>query len=237
LDQQRQIVVLLDRAAEIRRRVEAARAKARAIIPALFLDTFGDPATNPKRWPVARLGEFTDFSGGTSLPAGIPFRGQSNGFLHCKVSTLALKGNERIISYSLEWGPNSSSKAAVARPGSVVFPKRGAAISTNRKRMLGRSAILDPNLMGVFPHQKILNTAFLLGWFGTFRLEDISSGSTVPQLNQQDLSPLQIICPPLDLQTAYAEQFQRIEALARKLEAAEAKAEAMSAALSAEVFG
>lgn len=41
-------MALLDRAAEIRRRAEAARAKARTIIPALFLDTFGDPATNPK---------------------------------------------------------------------------------------------------------------------------------------------------------------------------------------------
>jgi hypothetical protein len=48
LDEQRRIVGLLDRAAEIRRRAEAARAKARAIIPALFLDTFGDPASKPK---------------------------------------------------------------------------------------------------------------------------------------------------------------------------------------------
>ena len=48
---------LLDRAAEIRRRADAARAKARAIIPALFLDTFGDPATNPKGWPVVTLGD------------------------------------------------------------------------------------------------------------------------------------------------------------------------------------
>ena len=47
---------LLDRAAEIRRRADAARAKARAIIPALFLDTFGDPATNPKGWPTNYFG-------------------------------------------------------------------------------------------------------------------------------------------------------------------------------------
>ena len=57
LDEQRRIVGLLDRAAEIRRRADAARAKARAIIPALFLDTFGDPATNPKGWPVVTLGD------------------------------------------------------------------------------------------------------------------------------------------------------------------------------------
>ena len=52
LDEQRRIVGLLDRAVEIRRRADAARAKARAIIPALFLDTFGDPA---KAWPEATI--------------------------------------------------------------------------------------------------------------------------------------------------------------------------------------
>jgi restriction endonuclease S subunit len=57
LDEQRRIVRLLDRAAEIRRRADAARAKARTIIPALFLDTFGDPASNPKGWPVRPFSE------------------------------------------------------------------------------------------------------------------------------------------------------------------------------------
>jgi type I restriction enzyme S subunit len=51
---------LLDRAAEIRRRADAARAKARAIVPALFLNIFGDPATNPKGWPMATVGEVLD---------------------------------------------------------------------------------------------------------------------------------------------------------------------------------
>ena len=56
LEEQRRIVGLLDRAAEIRRRADVARAKARAVIPALFLDTFGDPVTNPNGWRVIRLG-------------------------------------------------------------------------------------------------------------------------------------------------------------------------------------
>jgi type I restriction enzyme S subunit len=64
LEEQRRIVALLDRAAEIRRRAEAARAKARALVPALFLDTFGDPATNPKRWEKARLGSIAKLTGG-----------------------------------------------------------------------------------------------------------------------------------------------------------------------------
>jgi type I restriction enzyme S subunit len=73
LDEQRRIVGLLDRAAEIRRRADAARAKARAIIPALFLDTFGDPATNPKGWKSVALDEVCDLVRGSSpRPQGDP---------------------------------------------------------------------------------------------------------------------------------------------------------------------
>jgi type I restriction enzyme, S subunit len=43
--------------------------------------------------------------------------------------------------------------------------------------------------------------------------------------------------PPIRLQTGLAEQVQRIEALARNLGAAAAKAGAIATALSAEVFG
>jgi len=42
--------------------------------------------------------------------------------------------------------------------------------------------------------------------------------------------------PPLDLQTTFAEQVHRLEAVARHLDAAAAKADAMAAGLSAEVF-
>jgi len=70
LDEQRRIVGLLDRASEIKRRADAARAKARAIIPALFLDTFGDPATNPKGWPVSTVGDLLESAAyGTSQKA------------------------------------------------------------------------------------------------------------------------------------------------------------------------
>ena len=57
VNEQRRIVRILNRAAEIRRRADAARAKGRAIISALFLDTFGDPGTNPRGWPIVMLGE------------------------------------------------------------------------------------------------------------------------------------------------------------------------------------
>lgn len=57
LTEQGRIVDLLSRAEGILRLRREAQAKAQAIIPALFLDMFGDPATNPKGWPVQPLGQ------------------------------------------------------------------------------------------------------------------------------------------------------------------------------------
>jgi type I restriction enzyme S subunit len=57
LQEQRRVVDLLSRAESIVRMRREAEQKAKEIIPALFLDMFGDPATNPKSWEVTTLGE------------------------------------------------------------------------------------------------------------------------------------------------------------------------------------
>ncbi len=64
--QQLRVVDLLSRADTIVRMRYEAETKAKEIIPALFLDMFGDPASNSKRWDAKPLGDLTSFvSGGT----------------------------------------------------------------------------------------------------------------------------------------------------------------------------
>ncbi len=60
LPEQRRIVDLLSRAEGIVRLRREAEKKAAEIIPALFLDMFGDPATNPKGWPLVRFGDLAE---------------------------------------------------------------------------------------------------------------------------------------------------------------------------------
>ena len=55
--EQQRIVDILSRAEGIIRLRREAQKKAAEIIPALFIDMFGDPATNPKGWPIKTLGE------------------------------------------------------------------------------------------------------------------------------------------------------------------------------------
>jgi len=55
--EQHRIVEILDQADALRKKRAEADAKAARILPALFYKMFGDPATNPKGWPVKRLGD------------------------------------------------------------------------------------------------------------------------------------------------------------------------------------
>ena len=57
------------------------------------------------------------------------------------------------------------------------------------------------------------------------------------KISQGSILKFSFPLPPLPLQTAFAEQVHRLESLARHLDAAAAKAAAMAASLSAEVFG
>ena len=59
LNEQRRIVGILNRAAKIERLRTEARDRLQQFIPALFIKMFGDPVTNPMRWPVYTLRELS----------------------------------------------------------------------------------------------------------------------------------------------------------------------------------
>jgi type I restriction enzyme, S subunit len=242
LDEQRRIVALLDRAAEIRRRAEAARAKARAIIPALFLDTFGDPATNPKGWPVTALGNVADVQGGLQvsaarevLPVELPYLRVAN----------ILRGTLELSEIKLIRMTESERERTLLRTGDVLIVE-----GHGNPKEIGRAAVwdgsIDPcthqnHLIRVRVYKDLLAAHYLETFLNSEsgRSILIKSGKTTSGLNTistRNVKAVQLPSPPLQTQTDYAEQVQRIEALARNLDAAAANAEATAAALSAEVF-
>jgi type I restriction enzyme S subunit len=242
LDEQRRIVGLLDRAAEIRRRADAARAKARAIIPALFLDTFGDPATNPKGWPVVELGDvIARITGGKNIEAG-------NGTSKYRIMKVSAVTSGIFKAHEAKPAPDDHIPAEDhhVRAGDFLFSR------ANTSELVGAVAIADDVPAGLLLPDKI----WRIEWTPT-RIEPryaysllrsseirrifavIGSGTSgsMKNISQAKLVRVPIPLPPLPIQTAFAEQTHRLDSLARHLDAAAAKAEAMAAGLSAEVFG
>jgi len=242
LDEQRRIVGLLDRAAEIRRRADAARAKARAIIPALFLDTFGDPATNPKGWPVQSLNEIADI--GSGLTKGRKFNGTpTEPTPYLRVANVQA---DRLDLTEIKMIDATDDDRVRCRllPGDLLMTEGGDLDKLGRCAMwrgeidlclhqnhifrvrMGRSVI--PDYARAFMQSEAARGYFL-------RVAKRTTG--IASINKTQLGQLPVWVPPLHLQTAFAEQASRLDSLARHLDAAAAKAEAMATGLSAEVFG
>lgn len=65
LAEQRRIAEILDKADELRAKRRAAIAKLDSLTQSIFLDMFGDPARNPKKFPIAKMGDVCDVRDGT----------------------------------------------------------------------------------------------------------------------------------------------------------------------------
>jgi type I restriction enzyme, S subunit len=242
LEEQRRIVGLLDRAAEIRRRSDAARASARAIIPALFLDMFGDPTTNPKGWPALSLADAllsgpqnglyrpaSDYGEGTrilridSFDDGSISNQQSLKRLQIDASTIEKFGlREGDIVVNRVNSPPQLGK-------SVLVPEldEPTVFGSNMMRMRVNPKLLIPAVVGSMLQLATVRRALI---------RNAKHAINQSSINQGDVTGVAVFAPPLSLQTAFADEARRLETVSRALDAAAAKAESMAAALSAEVF-
>ncbi len=108
--------------------------------------------------------------------------------------------------------------------GTVIFPKRGASIFTNKVRILTHKSFIDTNLMGLITNNT-LNNMFLYYWLIEFELSNIADTSSVPQINNKHINPLKIPLPPLKEQEKIADILttadDKIDAIASQIQKAE----------------
>ena len=134
LANQRRVVDLLSRAENIVRMRREAEEKAMEIIPALFLDMFGDPARNPRGWRVRRLGDVVErFEGGKNLLAG------SAGDSEFRILKISAVTSGQYNESEAKPAPNGFYPPAhyIVRSGDVLFSR------ANTENLVGATAIVE----------------------------------------------------------------------------------------------
>ena len=134
-----------------------------------------------------------------------------------KVNDMNKLGNEKFMraaEIALDDGEIERLGVHVRSQGTVIFPKAGGAIATNKKRILSCPSAYDLNIMGVLPY--IIPTDFFYQWLSSIDLAALSYGSNVPQINHKDIDPLPFPLPPLPEQHRIV---AKIEELFTKLDA------------------
>ncbi len=200
--------------------VTSAQALKRAMMHTLFTRGLrGEPQKDteigpmPESWGTGELRQFADvvstrmtYSELNNLHPSVC--GDNVRVLGIKVADMNLIGNEvKLHTATLDkWVDLETAKQRCAPPETIIFPKRGAAIATNKKRISTEWTAFDPNVIGVVAGPMVVQD-FLFQWFQMFDLRTITDLGPTPQLNKKDLLPLKIPIPP-----SYEEQ-QRIVAI------------------------
>ena len=139
-----------------------------------------------RSWPKVPLGEVAEIGSGAAFSTRFQGKtGETYPFL--KVSDMNLPGNgERILSWrnSVNEEIRTVLRARAFPPGSIIFPKIGAAIATNKKRLLTRASCVDNNVMAVVPRPERLAPEFLLFLLYRKDLSDFASRSNPPSMRK-----------------------------------------------------
>lgn len=137
-------------------------------------------------WHTLTLSDIATVKSGSGFPKkyqGLP----NESYPFYKVSDMNLTGNEE----SLYFENNTISsqirgvlKATLFPVGSIVFPKVGAAIATNKKRILTKVGCVDNNVMGVIPKKDKIDSRFLYFWFQQHNLSEFANEAALPSIKK-----------------------------------------------------
>lgn len=146
----------------------------------------------PESWEVDTLENHIQIISGQS-PSNFDLEGQTYKFFKVNQLNFCTK-----YLFESEYAYDYSSYKNFNK-GTIIFPKRGAAIFTNKVRILDTEGFIDTNLMGLVT-KKTINNEFLYYWLVSFELSNIADTSSIPQINNKHINPLKVAMPQLDEQ-------------------------------------
>ena len=240
IEKQNRIVKRFDLISNIIKNDEKEIEKYDDLIKARFIEMFGDPAYNPKRWKTKRLLEMGECKNGMN------FHYDDNGVeIKClgvgDFKDLSVINNVELLStISLNELP---SEEYLLKDNDIVFVR-----SNGNKSLVGRSVVVYPGtnkttFSGFCIRYRIndnaINVPYLLRVLkaDSIRNKMIGRGANIQNLNQQLLSTLSIPIPPIELQNRFADFVKQVDKSKLAVQQSLEKTQQLFDSLMQEYFG
>ena len=125
-----------------------------------------------------------------------------------KVSDMNLPENQKYIVTTSHWLEDT--KYDLLPVNSIIFPKRGAAIATNKKRFTKIPCLIDNNCNGIsVVEENKLNPRYLFEFLQQFDLSSISNSAGIALINNPDIKGVKIPLPPLAIQNKIVDEIEK----------------------------
>lgn len=180
----------------------------------VFLEMFGDPVTNPKRWEMRKLSDLG------SIVDGVPVDTFFNQLDYSSAGGIPIVTPQNIHPFQFVTDDLkfiSHEKLNLKNgifPGDLLLVKTGPTIGNICLfPSLFKKAVLSINICKITPHNKIINGIYLSNSLFLLKDEMIKQtlGSTFPVLRIGFLKALKISLPPIVLQEKFAKIMQKVE--------------------------
>lgn len=179
-----------------------------------------------------RIGDIcTSFSGFTPAAADLYHNGK---YPYFKVAEMNREANLRVMTET-DYYIRESRK--FFPKGAIVFPKNGAAIATNKKRILGQDSIVDLNTGGVIANGSFVDTDYLFYLFQSIDFEQFVRRSTVPTLDLKSILALEIDLPSLQDQRCIVDELDLLSGIIEKKNAQLRTLDELASTIFYEMFG
>lgn len=222
IEAQRRIVDRLARAEGIVRLRREAQQKAEELIPAIFIDMFGDPATNPQAWPRHPLSAVAEVISGVAkgrrLTAGeaieLPYMRVANvkdGYLDLtEVKTIEIKRSEV--------------EKLLIRPGDLLMTEGGDPDKLGRAALWAgeiEACVHQNHVFKVRSDRARLSPVYLRALAGSaygkaYFLRVAKKTTGIASINKTQLSSFPVLLPPLPLQRAFELRVQGVESILKQ---------------------
>lgn len=215
LPEQRRIAEVLDRADELRARRRASLAQLDTLAQSIFLDMFGDPIENPKRFPQRRMIELVDPARPITYGILKPGPDQPNGVRYVRVVDMTDGGIQLSGIKTTTEAISNSYRRSLLMPGDLLMSIRGH---------VGRLAVVPAELEGANITQDTARLAVLgaeplfvrdcLRAGGVQRwIARRTKGAAVQGINLGDVKLMPIMVPGRGLQREYVRRVSSLEGL------------------------
>lgn len=185
-------------------------------------------------WEIKKLGEVCTFCSG--------YTPKENEFKKCatipvpyfKVSDMNHLENHKYLTYTtlyLENGCKTYPKHT------IVFPKNGAAIATNKKRLLGQDSVVDLNTGGVIANDKIVFYEYLYLFLLNLDFRLFTRRGAVPTLDIAELKKQTIPVPPLPVQEQIVSELDLLSGIIEKKREQLKEFDALAQSIFYDMFG
>ena len=230
LPEQKRIAAILDKADAIRQKRRQAIQLADDFLRGVFLDMFGDPATNPKGWPVYKMSEVIDFKGGSQPPKETFEYEEKEGYVRLvQIRDFRTDKFKTYIPLHLARRRFEVDDVMIGRYGPPVF-----------QILRGLSGSYNVALMKAVPKGGVTKDfVYRLLQLPTYQDAVISNSErTAGQsgVNLDLLNSLDVPLPPVDVQISMSQKNRKTEGFIRKLRLQLEDAEQLFSSLSQSAF-